>query len=204
MAALHALVFATLLLAGAAEARPIAREGLVFSDELGGFVILQVTGSGYLHDPFVVVEEVDSPDLAALVIRGLSAEFGNRVGTQHLVGFALTKVAINRTGGPWTLYQLELRELLESHSPYGDGLSFGQAATVGRPFTSSAFAANREIDEPYDSVLFADGIVAADEKAAFEVVVTDTSPVATFFLLQQQLHEVALSDPTGQMIRRAP
>src|SRR3989337_397650 len=130
MAALHALIFATLLLAGAAEARPFAREGLVFSDELGGFVILQVTGSGYLHDPFVVVEEVASPDLAA----------------------------------PWTLYQLELRELLESHSPYGDGLSFGQAATVGRPFTSSAFAANREIDEPYDSVLFADGIVAAGAK----------------------------------------
>jgi len=185
MVALGALVFATLLLAGAAEARPFAREGLVFSDELGGFVILQVTGSGYLHDPL----------LAALVIRGLSPEFGNRVGTQHLVGFALTKIAINRTGGPWTLYQLELREQMESHSPYGDGLSFGQAATVGRPFTSSAFAANREIDEPYDSVQFADGIVAAGEKAAFEVVVTDTSPVAMFFLLQLQLHEVALQQP---------
>ncbi len=180
---------ATLSLPGLAE--PVARGGLVFSDELGGFRILQVTGSGAGEDPFVVVEEVTGGDGSTLVIRGLSAAFGNRVGTQHLVGFALTKIVINRTADNWRSYEVELREVLESHSPYEDGLSFGQGSEQGRPFASSRYAGSRETDEPFDSVLFTDGLIAPGETVALQLVVTDTSPVGEFYVVQQQVQLVA-------------
>src|SRR5215831_10795679 len=77
-----------LAFAEAAVGAPISAGGLTFSDELGGFSILGVTGTGTLSDPFVVIEELHSSDDAVLVIRGLAAGFGNRIGTQHLTGFA--------------------------------------------------------------------------------------------------------------------
>ncbi|WP_119458815.1 hypothetical protein [Rhodospirillaceae bacterium SYSU D60014] len=174
-----------------AAAKTFTVEGVTFSDELGGFTLLGVTGRGLLDDPFVVIEEVTGPGEIVLVIRGLAPRFGNRIGSQHMVGFAMTKVAINRTGRPWYEYELELREVLDSHSPYGDGLSFGQATMIGRPFLSSAFSRNAEVDEPYDSVSFWDGAVEAGEKASFSIVVSDTSPVSEFYLFQQPLRAVA-------------
>lgn len=174
-----------------AAADPITLDGVTFSDELGGFTIVAASGRGTTDDPFVLVEDVTGPEQAILVIRGLDAGFGNRVGTQHLVGFALTKLAVNRTADRWTQFELELRETLDAHSTYRDGLSFGQASTVGRPFTSSGFASNRETAEPYDSVVFSGGFVAPGDGVSFSVVVTDTSPLPVFYLLQQQLRQVA-------------
>jgi len=175
-------------------AAPLSAAGITFSDELGGFVILDVSGTGTTQDPFVVVEEITGPQGAVLVISGMSAAFGNRVGTHHLTGFALKKVVTNRTADVWNLFEMELRETLAHRSPYGDGLSFGQSSPVGRPFTSSAFAVNREVDEPYDSVAFHDGIVHPGETVSFNLIVTDTSPVFRFMLLQQPTHVVA-EDP---------
>lgn len=174
-----------------AAAAPLSSNGITFSDEFGGFTIESVTGSGSMQDPFVVVEEITGPLEAVLIIRGLTAEFGNRVGTHHLTGFALKKIVTNRTTDIWNLFEMELRETLAHQSPYGDGLSFGQASTIGRPFTSSTFAANNEIDEPYDSVSFQDGSVRPGETVSFDLIVTDTSPVPTFLLLQQPSRIVA-------------
>src|SRR5262245_61697139 len=91
-------------------AQPLAREGLVFSDELGGFTIRALSGSGTEEDPFVLVEDVTGSTGAVLVIRGLSPAFGNRIATQHVAGFALTKIVTNRTTQVWRSYNLELRE----------------------------------------------------------------------------------------------
>jgi hypothetical protein len=175
----------------AARAGAMTSGGLTFSDELGGFTILDVSGTGTIADPFVVVEEITGPEEAVLVIRGLSAAFGNRVGTLHLAGFALKKIVVNRTDSDWNLFEMELRERLDQHSTYGDGLSFGQASSVGRPFTSSVFTANNEIDEPYDSVAFRDGVVHQGDTVTFSLIITDTSPVSPFLLLQQPTHVVA-------------
>jgi hypothetical protein len=172
-------------------AAPMSAGGLTFSDELGGFNILAVSGSGSLDDPFVVVEEITGPQEAILVISGFSARFGNRVGTHHLAGFALTKIVTNRTGDVWNIFEMELRETFAHRSPYSDGLSFGQSATVGRPFTSSGFALSREVDEPYDSVVFSEGAVPPGETVSFNLIVTDTSPVSPFLLLQQPTRVVA-------------
>jgi hypothetical protein len=180
----------------AAGAAPVSVGGLIFSDELGGFSILSATGSGTIDDPFVVVEEIDSLQDAVLVIRGLAPDFGNRIGTQHLTGFALKKEVINRTGSDWNLFTIELRKRLDLPSSYGDGLSFGQGSPIGRPFTSSTFAASDIIDEPYDAVVFRNGVLQSGKQSSFLFVITDTSPVSPFFLLQTPTRMVAgLPDP---------
>src|SRR5215470_3461309 len=79
---------------GGAAAAALSASGITFSDELGGFKVVSASGSGTLADPFVVVEEITGPQEPVLVIRGLSAAFGNRIGSHHLTGFALTKIII--------------------------------------------------------------------------------------------------------------
>lgn len=190
-----ALVLAVLMgLAGApgtAAAASFSVGGLSFSDELGGFTLLDVSGAGTLDDPFVVVEEVTDQSAAILVIRGLSTAYGNRIGSHHVAGLALTKIVINRTATAWSRYELELREVVEAHSPYGDGLSFGQGGQAGRPFLATGFTGNQEIDEPYDSVVFGGGLIRPGEAATLSVVVTDTTPTSPIYVVQQPMQEVA-------------
>ena len=187
---------------GDAAAVSLSSSGITFSDELGGFDILGVSGTGTLQDPFVVIEEITGPQEPVLVIRGLSAAFGNRVGTHHLTGFALKKLVVNKTDDVWNQFEMELRETLAHQSPDGDGLSFGQGSPVGHPFTSSTFAMNDETDEPYDSVTFRNGTVRPGETVSFNLIITDTSPVSPFMLLQQPTRIVARA-PKAKMLLEA-
>ena len=176
---------------GGAAAASLSSSGITFSDELGGFTVVSAAGSGTLADPFVVVEEITGPQEPVLVIRGLSPAFGNRIGSHHLTGFALTKIVINKTDDDWNLFEMELRETLAHSSPYGDGLSFGQGSPAGHPFSSDKFPTVNETDEPTDSVSFRDGTVHPGQSVTFTVVITDTSPVSPFLLLQQPTRIVA-------------
>ena len=142
-----------------AAADPVVLEGLSFSDELGGLEIVEARGRGSLEDPFVLVEEVTNNGPAILVVRGMTHRFGNRIRSHHEIGFALIKVVRNRTDQPWSLFNIELRELFGEPSPFGDGLSFGQATDAGRPFSSDRFAESLETREPFDGVQFYDGLV---------------------------------------------
>jgi hypothetical protein len=187
------------VLAKAALAEPVVLEGLTFSDELGGLVIQEGWGSGTLQDPFVLVEEINGKGPAILVIRGMVHRFGNRIGSHHDVGFALTKIIQNATKEPWALFNLELREFIERASPFGDGLSFGQASEAGRPFSSDAFADNVETREPYDGVQFSNGMVQPGERVAISFVVTDTTPQWQFFLLQKRDAPIALAPARDRM-----
>lgn len=171
---------------GPAVAGELVLGGLTFSDELGGVELHAGWGSGTLDDPFVLVEAITGRGPAVLVVRGLSPRFGNRIRSQHATGFALIKIVHNRTRTPWSLFEIELREHLERPSPYGDGLSFGQGTTAGRPFRADRFAAVDEIFEPYDAVIFSGGMVAPGESVRVELVVTDTTPHDVFYLLQRR------------------
>ncbi len=184
---------AALLAGGAppAAAGTIILEGIAFSDELGGFVLLEGYGSGWLDDPFVLVEEITGDRPAIMTIRGLSAAFGNRIGSHHAAGFAVTKVVRNGTDQSWSAYNLELREIITAHSPYEDGLSFGQASVAGRPFASDRYSAAIEHDEPYDGVSFSGGLVRPGETAVFSFVVTDALPKPLIFLLQKRAAPIA-------------
>jgi hypothetical protein len=182
------------LLGSPAAAKEISLAGLVFSDELGGVRLLDGWGSGTLDDPFVLVEEIVELGPAVLVVNGMSPRFGNRIRSQHDVGFALTKVVRNATEQSWTLFSIELRELLAQESPFGDGLSFGQASEVGRPFASTMFGTHLETTEPYDGIQFNDGMVAPGETATFNFVITDTTPRFRFYIMQRRDSPVAALD----------
>jgi hypothetical protein len=194
-------LFGALLIASvravAGHAAPLTLEGITFSDELGGVEIKDGWGTGTIDDPFVLVEDITERGPAILVVRGMTAAFGNRIRSHHEVGFALTKIVHNGTGQIWTQFDLELREFVDYPSPFGDGLSFGQASMAGRPFTADGFADNIETREPYDSVAFIDGGIAPGGTVVLSVVVTDTTPQAEFFLLQKRDAPLAAADRPG-------
>src|ERR1044071_8153715 len=133
-----AFLFLGLLWAGTALGTEITQDGMSFSDEQGGFILKSVTGHGSLDNPYVVTEEVSGSQQAILVIRGMKL-VGNRIGTHHISGIAVTKVVINGSKDNWQNYQLELREVLTRHSPYEDGLSFAQNTVIAGAFTASTF-----------------------------------------------------------------
>ena len=180
------------LAGGPALAEPVTLHGLTFSDELGGFEIEQVSGSGTLDDPFVLIEEIFDQEPAILVIRGMTWRFGNRIRSHHEIGFAITKIVHNRTEQAWSLFNLELRELVDYHSPFGDGLSFGQATDAGRPFASDRFRDLIETREPYDGLQYIDGNVRPGESVSMTFVVTDTTPRWEFYLLQTRDSPLAM------------
>jgi hypothetical protein len=189
------MLFALSLLAGTlaaqlAQAAPVTIEGITFSDEKGDFTILKVTGTGTLQDPFVVVEDVTG-DTPILVIRGMNIGFGNRVGSQHVIGFAIAKICINHTGSSWTQYRMELRTTPTDPSPYGDGLSFAQGFLGGPPASSSGFHHARVIDEPFDAIDFTDGQIKPGESVSFDFLITDMTPKSEVFLLQQPVKPVS-------------
>jgi hypothetical protein len=185
-------------LAPAVQAEPLTLDGLTFSDELGGVEILEGWGKGTLDDPFVLVEEITEHEPAILVVRGMTHRFGNRVRSHHDVGFALTKIVRNRTERAWTQFDMELREFIDYASPFGDGLSFGQASDAGRPFAADRFGEYIETYEPYDGVAFFSGSVEPGETVVLRVVITDTTPRHQFYLLQKRDTPLAsVPSPSG-------
>jgi hypothetical protein len=127
----------------------------------------------------------------------MTHRFGNRIRSHHDIGCALTKIVRNRTEQPWVLFNLELREFLDRESPFGDGLSFGQASKAGRPFGADRFAEVIETLEPYDGLQFFSGVVEPDETVVLTFVVTDTTPRWQFYLLQKRDSPIALWPESG-------
>jgi hypothetical protein len=175
----------------AAWAAPVTLGKLTFDDALGGVVLQRGSGTGSLEDPFVLVEEITDDGPAILAIRGLSAEFGNRVGTQHAVGFALTKVVTNRTQRNWDVFEVELREVLRRTSSYQDGLSFAQDAIRQPLLGSDRYTQAYQTDEPLDSVVYSGATVRPGETVTIRMVITDYSPNVEFYLLQRRNAPVA-------------
>ncbi len=118
--------------AAAASAESITLEGITFSDALGGIVLVGGWSRGTPEDPFDVVEIITDDGPGILTIGGLDSSFGNRIASHHLAGFTLTKIVCNGTARDWLLFDRELRERPRDHSPYQDGLSFGQGTIAGR------------------------------------------------------------------------
>jgi hypothetical protein len=180
---------------GAAESDPIKQEGLVFSDELGGFRLLSVTGTGSIADPFVIVEEIAGDRAVALLITGLTRDFGNRVGTQHVVSFAMRKIVVNRSDRVWRHYQMELREVPTRRSPYEDGLSFGQNSELGLAYVASNFPDRQRFDEPEDTLGFGGATILPGERAEFSFIVSDMSPIFKIYLFQIPLQPLSWNEP---------
>ena len=188
----------------AAHAAEMTVAGITFSDAEGGFVLEAASGTGRLDDPFVVVERITGRGEAALTVTGLTAAFGNRVGTAHLAGFALVKVVRNDTDETWRDFPVELQETRGDRSPYGDGLSFAQAPEAVRGIGADRFTAARMLDEPLDVVLFQDGAVAPGETVVLRLLVTDNTPMARFYIVQRRVQPTAALPASRRIARGGP
>ncbi len=174
-----------------AQAQPITLEGVTFDDRLGGVVLHSGSGTGSIDDPFVLVEDILEDGPAVLAIRGVDFNFGNRVGTRHTVGFALTKIVRNLTNRDWEVFEVELREILSRVSPYEDGLSFAQDVDDRFFAASDRFDNAYKTDEPLDAVVFTGATIRPGETVTVRVVITDYSPTYEFYLLQKRNAPIA-------------
>ncbi len=173
-----------------ADAAQFSVGGISFSDELGGFVLERLTGEGTLDHPFIVTERIVDGNGGDLVIR-VDPLFGNQIGTQHAIGFALVKVVENGTDFPWTSFELELQSTHGVPSGYADGLSFGQGSNAGRPFSDIGFRDIAVIDEPYDRIEYDQGRIPVGGQATFRFVITEALPLVAAYLAQRPRRPVA-------------
>ena len=199
-------LIATLLCLGlAVSAWPAPAEeftagGLWFSDELGGFRLISVTGSGSASDPIVVVEEITQVGPAVLTVSGhqMIATGDAPARKASFVNLAVIKVVINGTHRVWTGFDLELQEELRKPSPYEDGLSFDQLGSFSdEPFASDSFSLTRRMPEPYDRVRFYDGSVDPGAAVRFNLFITDPTPASIFYLVQEP-HLIIAGDPKAR------
>jgi len=176
-----------------AQSATLTVNGVTFSDRLGGFVLEKVTGEGSIEDPFVLIERMTDADGGTLSFR-VAPDFGNHIGSQHTIGFALTKVIENATDIPWSSFELELQSQLGISSDDSDGLSFGQGSNAGRLFTASGFSQVTIVDKPYDRVEFDQGRISVGERVTLRFVISDYvgyPPPTELFLPQRPSRQVA-------------
>ena len=182
-AAAAATIVATRAWAG--EARKWVAGGYSFSDELGGFIITGIRGSGSKDDPVVIQEELESANPVTLVIRAESFLPSYNFGGDAGFGFTHFKfVTRNNSNLAWVEFEFELQEIKDQPSLFGDGLSFDQRRTDGEDISSSAFQRFSRDFEPYDRLRFLQGKVDPLETATFEFLVTDFTPRPTYYIVQ--------------------
>lgn len=156
-----------------------------FSDELGGFVIRGVSGTGARDNPIVVEQEFNAASPVTLVIRAARrirpfaqvGDFANGIIHMRIV-------ALNNSGLAWTEFEFELQEILGKTSLFGDGLSFDQRRSHSENISSDSFARYSRDFEPYDRLVFSEGHVDPLKTAGFSFLVTDFTPRLEFYLLQ--------------------
>ncbi len=156
-----------------------------FSDELGGFRILEVSGSGRKDDPFLIREEFTSSSPATMVIRAVAPirPFDQTGGFAN--GFMHMRVEVlNNSGQAWVEFEFELQEIYRQPSVFGDGLSFDQRRSDSDNISSDSFAEFSRNFEPYDRLRFRDGKVDPMATAGFSFFITDFTPRSQFYLLQ--------------------
>lgn len=190
LACVAAISGLALLAAGAAVAQQAQSKrweagAYSFSDELGGFRIVGVTGKGTKDDPIVIREEMNSATPVTMDIRTIrpirpfdySGDFAN--------GFLHIRLEVlNNSGLPWIEFEFELQEQLGKASVFGDGLSFDQRRTESGNIWSESFKKYSRAFEPYDRLLFRDGKVDHLGGASFNFMISDFTPRWEFFLVQ--------------------
>ncbi|WP_246704489.1 hypothetical protein [Rhizobium sp. P32RR-XVIII] len=152
-----------------------------FSDELGGFRILSVTGSGTKADPIEINEELISATPVTLVIRAAKPlkNHGFPEGNFHL-----RVVAVNDSGLAWIGFEFELQEIRGKPSDFYDGLSFDQTSRNPDVISSNRFARFESHFESFDRLSFSNGHVDPVDRGAFGFFITDVTPVPEFYLVQ--------------------
>lgn len=156
-----------------------------YSDELGGFTITAISGSGSAEDPVVVTQELLSASPAVLVIRAEKPIRPYGTGTDVANGLLHMRiVTFNNSGLPWVEFEFELQERRGEPSTFGDGLSFDQRRIENAKISSDKYPTYHRDWEPYDRLTFRQGHTDPLESARFDFLITDFTPRWEFFLVQ--------------------
>lgn len=150
-----------------------------FSDELGGFRILSVRGTGTKADPVEISEELYSANPVTLVIRAADRLPALQTGTLHL-----RVTVLNRSELAWIEFAFELQEILGKPSDFYDGLSFAQVNPAPDLVSSDRFASFETRFESFDRIRFSNGHADPLNRTRFGFFITDVTPVDEFYLLQ--------------------
>ncbi len=160
-----------------------------FSDELGGFRIQNVTGSGSKRDPYVIRQILDTADAATLVIRTRKmtnvAKLPNNNITHSSIHVQI--ITLNNSNLPWIGFGFELQETIDVASTYGDGLSFDQLGRRASDIYSNRFAEFEDQFEPGDRLVYTNGYVNNQTSVTTRFIITDFTPVKIFYLYQEPL-----------------
>jgi hypothetical protein len=175
---LAALLTLSLVSAGMADDGRWYAGGYSFSDELGGFSILSVTGAGTKADPIEIREQLDSANPVTLVIR-VAKPIRLSESALHL-----RVVATNNSGLAWIEFEFELQETRGKPSDFYDGLSFDQINPDPGLISSNRFAHFKSNFESFDRLRFSDGHVDPLDRPVFGFLITDVTPVPMFYLVQ--------------------
>ncbi len=193
-AALIALIYWV----GPARSEEIHANGFSFSDELGGFRLTGLSGSGSEGDPFVIFEEIIGDAAAVLVVRR-QTDPSNRKRWADGAGrdvVYIRKVVRNLTDKDWVCFDVELRQEEGKPSGYYDGLSFDQVLRREGDVKADRFANKTRGFEPHDTIRFDKGQVPPGEVLRLSLPIADLTPIAEFFLLQMP-GGGTLADPTN-------
>jgi hypothetical protein len=156
-----------------------------FSDELGGFRITSISGTGTMDDPIVLGEEFPSASPVTLVIRAARPIQPYAFDGNHANGFMHLRLVVhNGSGQGWVEFEFELEEELGKPSTFGDGLSFNQRKVSDEGLECDRFADFHRDYEPYDRLLFRDGHVDPRAFVTFGFLVTDFTPDMEFYVRQ--------------------
>lgn len=160
-----------------------------FSDELGGFSITGVSGTGTRQNPYYIRQTFHTASAATLVIRinemGNVAKLPNNNITHTAIHLQLE--IVNNSNLGWIGFGFELQEIRDKPSTYGDGLSFDQLARRKSHVTSNRFARFEDQFEPGDRLVYTDGAVNSQTSVTMNFVITDFTPVPEFYLFQNPL-----------------
>jgi len=192
---LAACVAALMLLAGAALAHAVENTqrkpgapwhagNFSFSDELGGFSIIDVRGRGTYDDPVIVTQDILTVANSVLTIRPLSIKKGTYSFNSNWTTLHLRLRTINRSPASWIGFRIELQGELGKPSIYGDGLSFNQLTRDESDILSDRFARYEVEHEPGDSLVFNDGWVDQYDAVLFSVFLLDLTPGPVFYIEQ--------------------
>jgi hypothetical protein len=156
-----------------------------FSDELGGFKIRAISGTGTREDPVVIEEELVSASPVTMVIRTTRPIRPFDFSGNYANGFVHLKLVIlNASDQAWIEVEFELQEILGQPSLFGDGLSFDQRRTDSKNIYSDSFAEFSRDFEPYDRLLYRGGKVDPRQSASFGFLISDYTPKRQFYLVQ--------------------
>ena len=157
-----------------------------FSDELGGFHILSVTGTGTRSDPVVITEAFLSASPVTLVIRAAREHTSEQALIRPSSEGALHIRIVARNGSElaWIEFEFELQEIRGKPSNFYDGLSFDQPGRNRDHISADRFARFEDHFESYDRLRFHEGHVDPRDRATFGFFITDVTPAPEFYLVQ--------------------